>query len=617
MRKQAAAFLLTLCMLSMAACQSGQPAQQSGTDSQTSETVTAPIETEQQTEQQTGMEPGAYTVTVKGYNAEIPVTVTVDAEKILSVDVGEHKESQNIGAKACELLEERIVAAQSTEVDGISGATITSSAIRAAVRQALKDAGADEEMFTEVPQPITVKAEKTMETDVVVVGTGIAGESAAVTALENGADVILLEKLAIIGGSTNASGGAIMGVDSPLNADGVDDSQEWADFIYDRDERHENVNYDKLLYVAKVSGENIEWLMGYGYDPVLGYGGNSPVMWSHRPNDGTGNQLSHGGWKVINALNDAFTDQGGTLMTETPATALLTDENGAVIGVTAESADTVYTIYAKGGVILACGGYDHNEELIARYAPESEGIFNIGANAGDDGDAIIMAEAVGAEIISTGYLMPSWTTLHMCELNGLNAFGLKNSANFIYVNEKMERYMNESNGMESQKFEMIADGSDKFYMVMDSLNLGEEFAAQLADCVEKGLAFTGQTLEEAAEAAGLDKAALLATVEHWNAMAEAGEDTEFENPNVTALGNAPYYIIPDSEGITGSFGGVRIDMDARVLDTEGQPISGLYAAGECTNGDFYYRDYICGGSSLAMGMAFGRVAGANAAEAAN
>lgn len=160
-------------------------------------------------------------------------------------------------------------------------------------------------MYSAVPEKTETKKTVELSTDVVVIGTGIAGESAAVTAQESGAQVILLEKQDIIGGSTNASGGAVMGVDSPLNDDGVDDTKEWADFIYDRDERHENVSYEKIKFVADVSGENIKWLMEKGYDPVLGYGGNSPVMWSHRPNDGTGKQLAHGGWKIINALNDA------------------------------------------------------------------------------------------------------------------------------------------------------------------------------------------------------------------------------------------------------------------------------------------------------------------------
>lgn len=611
MKKRITAAFMILCMLAMTACQGTGASTDTSAEqvSQTTESETAV----QTTEEPSGMTAGTYEVTVKGYNGDVPVSVTVDETQIVSITVGENAESQNIGAKACELLPDRIVASQSVAADTITGATITSAAIRSAVRQALEQAGADMSQFETPAAVISQKAEQTLETDVVVVGTGIAGESAAVTALENGAQVIMLEKQAIIGGSTNASGGAIMGVDSPLNDDGVDDTKEWADFIYERDEKHENVSYDKILYVAQVSGENVEWLMGYGYDPVLGYGGNSPVMWSHRPNDGTGKQLSHGGWKVINALYDAFEQKGGVLMTETPAVSLLTDESGAVIGVVAESEDTVYTIYAKGGVILACGGFDDNEELIKKYAPESAGLFNIGANAGDDGDAIYMAEAVGAEIISTGYLMPSWTTLHMCELNGLNAFGLKNSANFIYVNEKMERYMNESTGMEGQKFQMIVDGSDDFYMVMDSADLDEAYVTQLADCVEKGLAFMGDTLEEAAEAAGVDASALTATVEHWNEMAANGTDSDFGNEKVNALGVAPYYIIPDTQAITGSFGGVHTDMDSQVLDTEGQPIAGLYAAGECANGDFYYRDYICGGSSLAMGMAFGRVAGANAA----
>ena len=561
-----------------------------------------------------GMNPGTYESTFRGYNADIRVKVAVCADRIESVEVAEQAESQNIGAKACEILPERIVNAQSIGVDSVSGATITSAAIKAAVRDALNQAGADIDVYSAVPEKTETKKTVELSTDVVVIGTGIAGESAAVTAQESGAQVILLEKQDIIGGSTNASGGAVMGVDSPLNDDGVDDTKEWADFIYDRDERHENVSYEKIKFVADVSGENIKWLMEKGYDPVLGYGGNSPVMWSHRPNDGTGKQLAHGGWKIINALNDAFISGGGTLMVATPATKLLTDETGKVVGVEAESEDTVYTIRAKGGVILACGGFDDNEKLIQKYAPKSDGWFNIGANVGDDGDAITLAEAVGAEIISTGYLMPSWTTLHRCELNGLNAFGLKNTANFIYVNEKMERYMNESEGMEGQKIKMIVDGSTQFYMVMDSTALDGAYVEQLESCVEKGLAFKGETLEEAAQQAGVDAQTLENTVTHWNEMAEAGADTDFGNEKVNPLNTAPYYIIPDSQGVTGSFGGVHINMDAQVLRADGTAIEGLYAAGECTNGDFYYRDYICGGSSLAMGMAFGRVAGENTAQ---
>ena len=174
--------------------------------------------------------------------------------------------------------------------------------------------------------------------------------------------------------------------------------------------------------------------------------------------------------------------------------------------------------------------------------------------------------------------------------------------------------MNESEGMEGQKFKMIVDGSTQFYMVMDSTALDGAYVEQLESCVEKGLAVKGETLEEAAQQAGVDAQTLENTVTHWNEMAEAGADTDFGNEKVNPLNTAPYYIIPDSQGVTGSFGGVHINMDAQVLRADGTAIEGLYAAGECTNGDFYYRDYICGGSSLAMGMAFGRVAGENTAQ---
>ena len=141
-----------------------------------------------------GMNPGTYESTFRGYNADIRVKVAVCADRIESVEVAEQAESQNIGAKACEILPERIVNAQSIGVDSVSGATITSAAIKAAVRDALNQAGADIDVYSAVPEKTETKKTVELSTDVVVIGTGIAGESAAVTAQESGAQVILLEK---------------------------------------------------------------------------------------------------------------------------------------------------------------------------------------------------------------------------------------------------------------------------------------------------------------------------------------------------------------------------------------------------------------------------------------
>ncbi len=607
--------LLALClaaMLAFSACTSSAgetPAGEVSTSGAASE-ETAAGEAETAAEgQEVSIKDGTYIGEAEGYHGTITVNAVVEGGAITDIEI-EHTETTGIGGVGLEVAKERVLEAQTVNIDNVSGATISTAGFKAALRDILEQAEADPAIFeAETPAP-TEKAAQELTVDVVVAGSGVAGEAAALQALEEGAEVLLLEKCSIIGGTTNASGGAIMATMSPLNEEAGDESVEIADWWYERGE--EKVNYDQLLFVTQQSGENVKWLMDMGWEAVLGTGGDSVKEWSHRPDDGTGNRLANGGYTVVQTMNSKFTELGGVTMTDTPVTELIINEDGEVTGVIAESKDTVYTITARGGVVLATGGFDNSEEMLHEYAPYGEGTRPAGANAGDTGDAITLALSAGAQIVGPGYTMPSWNSIDGVSNYGADVASLRSAGRAIELNGNMERFVDETVTAEKEKAAMAAEEGHVFYVLIDG-NQDPEMLEALDAAVEGGVVFKGESLADIAEQLGTNAENLEATVAHWNEMAENGVDEDFGNPNIQPLQEGTYYMCRIFEGNTGTYGGPQINLDSEVLRPDGTSIPGLYAAGECANGEFYYRDYICGGSSLSMGLAFGRTAGRNAA----
>ena len=602
--------LLALCMAAMlgiAGCSSPSQA----TQAQTQATETEAETTVQETGETEGVtiKDGTYTGEAEGYHGTITVEAVVENGSIADIEIT-HSETAGIGGVGLEVAKERVLEAQTVNIDNVSGATISTAGFKSALKSILEQAQADPAIFeAEVPAPET-KQQQELTVDVVVAGSGVAGQAAALQALEEGADVLLLEKCSIIGGTTNASGGAIMATMSPLNEERGDESVEIADWWYERGE--EMVNYDQLLFVTQQSGENVKWLMDMGWEAVLGTGGDSEKEWSHRPDDGTGNKLANGGYTVVQTMNSKFEELGGVTMTDTPVTELIINEDGEVTGVIAESKDTIYTITARGGVVLATGGFDNSTEMLHEYAPYGEGTRPAGANAGDTGDAITLALSAGAQIVGPGYTMPAWNSIDGVSRYGADVASIRSEGRAIELNGNMERFVNETVTAEKEKAAMAAEEGHVFYVLID----GNQDAATLEAldaAAADGVVFKGESLEDIAGQLGVDGANLEAAVARWNEMAQNGVDEDFGNPNIQPLEEGTYYMCRIFEGNTGTYGGPQINLDSEVLRPDGTSIPGLYAAGECANGEFYYRDYICGGSSLAMGLAFGRTAGRNAA----
>ena len=539
---------------------------------------------------------GSYTASGEGLYGPVEVTVTFTEDAIADIAVGAHSETAGIADSAVEKVPAAILASQSLAVDAASGATFTSKAIIAAVTDCVAQAGGDPAAMTAGGEQTAV-ADEELTYDVVVVGGGAAGIGAAANAKDAGASVLLIEKQGRMGGNTMISGGLIYATGTSFQAEaGVEDSVDaLVDYWYTRAEG--NADRDLLTLVAEKSNETIEWLQAGGVTlGNLSTSGISPVP----------RMLSAGadGSGFILPMTETIKNKGVDIRMETAATALLTDETGAVVGVEALAADGhKVTIHAK-SVVLATGGFDGSQTMMRKYAPEYADEFFY-ANPGNTGDGINMAIAVGADTVFKGGVIG---------LRGIVPTSFADPTNglvwmpYLMVNEYGERFVNESTDYPIIHTELAKQHHS--YLIFDGTQGNAEMFGSL---FEDGYAFTGATLEELADAMLVNKDAFLNTVARYNEL-KGQDDPDFGKPAAAMIGvgEGPYYAVRVRPATIGSMGGVKIDLDMHVLK-DGAPIPGLYAAGACANGDFFYKEYPASGTSIQMCFTTGRIAGTNAA----
>jgi flavocytochrome c len=551
------------------------------------------------TAQGDAMTPGDYEVTARGHNGDITINVQMDAGAIAAIDVVSHAETPTVSDAAFDAYIPAIVANQSTAfVDGVSGATLTCLGIRNAVNDAIIQAGGDPADFqTAIEKP--AKAQTERQTDVLVIGSGIAGLSAAIEAAEEGVDVLVLEKLSHIGGNSLICGGFIYGTGSKVQvALGIDDGTVEDMVSYWMARAEGNADESMLRFVAARSGETIDWLAGLGVEmPFAQPSGINPINSSLL--------TANGGHGFIEPLEKKCEEMGIEIMLNTKADELILDENGAVIGAKATGLTDELTINAK-KVIIATGGYDASREAKAKYSPTITYDYSF-SSPGNTGDGIEMAIAAGADTVfkdaRIGFrAVPGYTYNEV--IGYLWNFGLM-------VNEKGERCFDESSDYPIMMELMLKDGSDMFYNLIDSRSYTPDWERLIAG----GVAFKGETLDELATAIGVAPETLTATVERYNALAAAGADEDFGKNAafLNPLTDGPFYAVKMVKATIGTMGGIKIDTDARVLDANGYSIANLYAAGACAHGDLFNQVYPASGTSIQVCTTFGRVAGAHAA----
>lgn len=552
---------------------------------------------------------GTYVVETKGMFDGLKVSVTFAGGKIAEVQVVEHSETPGISDLPIEKIPAEIAARNSVNVDSISGATKTSQGIVQAVRQAIVAAGGSVDEFMGEAADTAEKMATQLKTDVVVVGAGMGGLTAALSAAENGYEVILLEKMPFTGGSLAVAGGYFIAVESPVYArlapNAPKDSMEDALALWTTLSKlgpftsEKYPNWDKVKAHFAEFGATHEWMEKQGVVWAMAVPATPGASLGMLVAEGKGVGVAQSLTRTIQA-NDQI-----QLLLSTKATKLVV-QDGRVTGVIAESADTIYTIEAD-HVILATGGFASNSEMVEQYVPQYKDTVNTAA-AGNTGDGFRMAAEVGAQFYDDHWMVTAFSSPNQAFLDLNRAASSLQYANGVLVNEAGKRFVNEADFF-TIITNAIAYNDGKSYAIFDSTN--PNFVAILETGLSGGRVYKGSTLNELAANAGIDAAGLAATIAAYNQFAADGFDPEFNKPAASLAayaGEGSYYAVEWNHSVWGSMSGVVTDEYYRVLNTEGNVIEGLYAIGEMSNKEFYNRNYHAG-ASLSFYATMGRLVG--------
>ena len=594
---------------------------------------------------------GDFTGTAKGFGGDVSVTLTLTDGAITGCTAEGKDETQGVGSEAIAKMPGEIAESGSIAVDGVSGATVTSTAIKEAAAAALTAAGLNPDDYKTAVEKTGSAEDSTVEADVVVVGAGGAGMTAAITAAAEGKSVVILESQSMVGGnSVRATGGMnagktvyqdenefgeSAGVEKTLKtaAEKYADnetitalaktvSEQWAAYqanptgYFDSVELMEldtmiggkGINDPELVEtLCANSADAIDWLDEHGITlhNVSSFGGAS-VKRIHRPVNAEGKTVSVGSY-MIPLLQENCEKAGVKMMLDTTATEILTDANGAAVGVkaTGASGETV-TVNAK-AVVLASGGFGANLDMVVKYKPELKGFMTTNA-PGIQGQGIEMAEAIGAATVDMDQIQIHPTV----EANtaALITEGLRGDG-AILINEEGQRFIDEVGTRDVVSAAEIAQTGSYSWLVVDQALV--DASSVIQGYIKKGYTVTGATYEELGKAMGVDAAAFAETMEKWNGYVEAKNDpdfgrTSFANP----LNTAPYYAVKVTAGVHHTMGGLKINANTEVLNEKGEVIPGLFAAGEVTGG--VHGANRLGGNAVADFTVFGRIAGAAASD---
>ena len=596
---------------------------------------------------------GSFTGTAKGMG-EVSVTLTLTDNVITDCTAKGDEETPGIGSVVIEQFPGEVVEGNTINLDSISGATITSNAFVEAAKAALTEAGLN-------PDDYMAKADKTAngetvsyDADVVVIGAGGAGMTAAMTAADAGQKVVILESQAMVGGnSARATGGMnaaktvyqdenefdqAAGVEKTLAtaAEKYADnetitalaktvSEQWAAYqanptgYFDSVELMEldtmvggkGINDPELVKtLCEGTADAIDWLdeNGITLHNVSSFGGAS-VKRIHRPVNEEGKVVSVGAY-MIPLLQENCEKRGIDIVLNTTVDTILTDANGAAVGVSGTDKDGNTVVVNAKSVILATGGFGANLDMVTKYKPELAGFMTTNA-AGAQGQGIEMATAIGAGTVDMDQIQIHPTV----EANtaALITEGLRGDG-AILVNANGERFIDEVGTRDVVSAAEIAQPGSYSWLIVDQAMV--DASSVIQGYIKKGYTKTGATYEELAKELDVDPATFANTMETWNGYVEAKNDpdfgrTSFANP----LNNGPYYAIKVTAGVHHTMGGVTINSATEVLKEDGTVIPGLFAAGEVTGG--VHGANRLGGTAVADFVVFGRIAGESAANYAS
>lgn len=569
-------------------------------------------------QEQSKLTDGTYTVETKGHNDIIIMDVSIKSGKIDNINVKTHSETPGVSDPAFSKVIPSIIEHQSLAVDAISGCTVTSNALITGVGLAIEKAGGKiDEFKTPVTTDSTVAEDIEQTTDVVIIGAGGAGLAAAVSAVQNNASVIVVEKMPAAGGNTIRSAGYYNAVDpkrqEPL---GIEDSIDLhIQQTYEGGDKAGN-----LELITKFVNEcypTLEWVedLGVEYKDTITACVGAIHERTHTPVVPLGSSYIEVYLKRLSNGNKA------DVFYDTKAEKLIV-EDGKVVGVECKGpTGNKITLKANNGVIMATGGFSANVEMRQEYNklwPTLDENIPSTNHAGATGDGILMAKEVGANLVGMEYIQ----LFPLSNPENGSTKGILNgdTSNLIYVNLSGERFTNEGGRRDDICQDILKQEKSVFYTICDGqvYPTGDEVnldGTPINTMVKNGEIVKANSIEELAKALDMDPVTLKNSIEDYNTALTSGKPDEFgrtlyNNPITTA----PFYARIQTPAVHHTMGGLQIDTEAQVLDTNGKVIPGLWAAGEVTGG--IHGSNRLGGNAIPDTAVFGKIAGANAAKSA-
>jgi len=552
-----------------------------------------------------------------GKHGDITVAVTFDAGKIQDIKIVKNAENPILAKKVFTDLKDQVVALSSTDVDLVSGATFSAKGFIDAVNDAAKKAGvtlakADKKALKKAARELP----KTSNYDVVVIGAGGAGFSAAITARNAGANVVLLEKMPAVGGNSLISGAemnvAKNWVQPKLGIN--DDSPELhaQDTFKGGDGKGDMKVINVMTHEALDAAKWCRDYLGVRFedDNLFFFGGHSRKR-ALIP-------VGHTGTEFIAKFQAKADELGIPVITNMKAEELIKDKDGRVVGVKATMDGSEYTFNAKGGVVLATGGFGANPEMVKKYNPKIDERFKTTDAPGSTGEALYMAERAGAELVNMGYIQ----TYPICDpISG--AIELIADARFdgaIMLNQEGKRFVEELQRRDVLS-EAILNQTGRYCWVLWNDKIGsisntvKAHANEYEAFTKQGVMTTCDDLKCIADFTKIPFDQLRKTVKRVSDMAGKGNDKDFNHrAGLMDMQQGKYYVIKAVPSTHHTMGGVRINEKAEALTAEGKVIPGLWAAGEVTG--VTHGTNRLGGNAYTDIIVFGRIAGEAAAKAA-
>lgn len=550
--------------------------------------------------------PGTYSATAMGRNGDVTVTATFSESAITAIEITSD-ETPTIGDTAMEQLAQAVLDAQSLGVDIVAGATLSSDAFKEALEDCAKQAGGDVDALKALPVANKTADYDVTEADVIIVGAGGAGLTAAKAAADQGASVIVIEKSGVIGGNSLCSQMGINAADSKVQ-EALGMAFATTELLTETQMKWGGRANLVDAYVAN-SGKTVDW-----FADTLGVeftGKTGDRVDPENPLDSVGEDHPSGsdlfmvradadGYTantLVKVLSSAIDEAGVKLYVNTEATELVTDDAGAVVGVKAKTADGSEVTFTGKAILLATGGFGQNHEMVVKYRPDFANAIT-DEMAPTTGDGIVMAEAVGAKTVD----MDAMQTFPHVPVGDtwLSPMGMPGGfmTTALFVNQDAQRYTTE--GFDPTIPDTLAQ--EHAFVIFGESDMNPD----LERLQKLGIVKTADTTEELAALLGLDGAALVATIEKWNADCEAGADSQFGRMNLKKI-EGKLYGYPFGVGAHYMMGGVLINEKTQVLDQDENPIPGLYAAGEVTGG--FHGTMRVDGSGTGDAFVFGYLAG--------